>query len=302
MKLCVGATSRRMIEVAAEAKVHQIVASRRQVNSDGGYIGLTPKQLVEIVKSKSGGVTDVVRDHGGPMQGGFNDKDLGIAAFHDDIDAGFDGLHIDVCMLPRADQVRALQKLLGALVGKTNFYEIGEEHAEQDWNDHLYSAVAVLGLQYPPKYAVVSTGTYVWGDRQHGTPLTGDDLAITASFLRADGIRTKGHNQDGIGDRLTRYGGHLDAYNVAPEFGLLETQLILTCLDSVVALEALKYAYGKGHWQRWFHAGEGTWYDRAVCSLRYMQTDPTYGKIWDKLPSDKEDWIRERLRDAVIAG
>src|SRR5262245_14331805 len=105
--IAVGAVSQRVVMVAANLKVPQIVASRRQVNESGGYIGWTPEQLVVIVRELSGGVTDVIRDHGGPFQDGSDDDDWE-RAFDIDVAAGFDGLHIDVSKLPREEQVEEL--------------------------------------------------------------------------------------------------------------------------------------------------------------------------------------------------
>ena len=110
MKLAVGAVSRRVVEEAAKLQVHQIVASRAQVNETGGYTGMTSRELVEIVKQQGNGKTEVVRDHGGPLQSGFNDD--GIESLQDDVNAGFDGLHLDVCKLPRADQPKTLRALI----------------------------------------------------------------------------------------------------------------------------------------------------------------------------------------------
>jgi hypothetical protein len=298
MKLCVGAVSRRIVEEAAALGVHQIVASNAQVNVNGGYTGMTPKDLVDIVRAYDGN-TEVVRDHGGPQRGEVPTQTDAVAH---DVKAGFDGYHIDVCMMPRAEQVRTLLGQLAWLNDKQWSLEIGGEHDDQSWNDILYQ-VAIDNPTINVVYAVVSTGTHAWADKNYGTLRTIEDITQTVENLHAHGIRAKAHNFDHIPQRVERYGEILDAYNIAPEFGMVETRAILTALPYRQVHNLLVYAYETKLWSRWFKDNEGTWQERAECALRYAQTHAYVTHIYDAYIGDEEEnYIRSTIKHALQAG
>lgn len=300
MKLCVGATSRRVVEEAAKLRVHQIVASRSQVESSYGYSGFTPEWLVTIVKDLSDGETDVVRDHGGPLQGGKLDY---LDALHQDVDAGFDGLHLDVCKLPYEEQTDALKHLANEFVGSRVYLEVGGEHESNHWNHHLLTTVLDQGIV--PKYAVAGFGSHVWMDRQCGRPVTRSHLENITRVNSGFGVRTKIHNADWIGKRVWTYGETVDAYNLAPELGCLEVDLLLTVLNGNVTDDLLNHAYASGKWRRWFNEEreEGTWFDRAKCALRYLLNDQYVIELTEEfMPDDGERFIRERISEHISRG
>lgn len=302
MKLCVGATSRRVVEEAARLQVHQIVASRSQVEGDYGYSGFTPTSLVRTVRELSDGATEVVRDHGGPLQGGRLDA---LDSLHADVDAGFDGLHLDVCKLPQEEQVDALKHLLHELAGAPVYLEIGAEHVdveeEHDWNHHLLRTTLEQGVV--PRYTVASFGSYVWMDRQCGRSISPALLAAITETNASLGTLTKIHNADWIGKRVERYGETVDAYNIAPEMGCLEVDLLLTQLRPNAVEDLLVYAYNSNKWRRWFNPNEGAWFDRAKCALRYLLNDDYVHDITREFMSDDgEQFIREQLRAHILRG
>lgn len=298
MKLCVGATSRRVVEEAARVQVHQIVASRSQVEGDYGYSGFTPETLVDTVKKFSDGTTEVVRDHGGPDLGGRGDY---LESLHADVAAGFDGLHVDVCKLPYEEQANALKFTLNELAGAPVSIEIGGEHEANDWNFHLMEVA--IGEGITPSYVVAGFGSFVWMDRQCGRPVSTTHLEnITYVNLR-HGSKTKIHNADWVGKRLEHYGEFVDAYNIAPEMGCLEVDLLLSQLHHGAVDDLLQYAYDTNKWRRWFNPHEGTWFDRAKCALRYLLEDPYVSDISKEFMSDDgEEFIRKQLRAHILRG
>lgn len=308
MKLCVGATSRRVVEEAASLGVHQIVASNAQVNDRGGYTGLTPRELVDIVRELSGGRTAVVRDHGGPYQypAGYEDTDY-VRDLHGDIDAGFNGLHLDVCKMPRDEQTGYLKFMLTEFDGAGVTLEIGGEHETSEWNLELLTTALDVGVS--PDYVVLGFGSYVWADRQCGRPVSPEELRTFSdlvSKMTGGDTRTKIHNADWVGRRRERYADSVDAYNIAPELGCLEVDLILATMLPSVAATILENGYAAGTWRRWFYDDEGTWFDRAKCGVRYGMGRP--GPIM----SDIEEWlnhdevaakfVRDGIRNALEVG
>lgn len=296
MLLCVGAASRRVVEEAAKLKVHQVVASRRQVDVGGGYIGMDQEEFASVVKSLSHGATQVVRDHGGPLQGGTDDD--GTASFDADVVAGFDALHIDVSALPTEDQPLALVNLLKRYRTECDV-EIGGERDEQAWlNTLLLTACGVDGVR--PTYCVLDAGGHIWADRQRGALRPPDELRTAVNAIHMLEVKAKIHNADWAGNRHC-LGNVVDAYNVAPEFGQVEVDALLTVLPFEFADRLLEYAYSSMKWERWFTKDEGTWFDRAKCAVRYLLEDPRAQGL-AKLDEVQEIYVRGRIRDAIVRG
>jgi hypothetical protein len=292
VKLCVGAASKRIVEEAANLQVHQIVASRRQVDIGGGYIGWDQKELVDVVLQRSGGRTDVIRDHGGPLQGGKEDD--GIESFDADVAAGFDGLHLDVCYLPRSEQPITLINLINRYASRVQV-EIGGERDDQGWLTELVQAVMVTANAVPT-YAVIEVGGHAWADRQCGMLHAPEFVGITTSFLNHLGIMSKAHNMDWVGNK-SRYTTYLDAINIAPEFGCVEIDAILMTLTMHDAEELLEKGYASHAWERWFHDDEGTYLERAKCGIRYIIHD--LGLV---LNIHQEDFVRNAISESIMKG
>lgn len=296
MKLCVGAVTRRVIEVAAELHVPQIVASRRQVDIGGGYTGLDQEQLVHLVHDITGGITDVVRDHGGPYQNG-DPHDDWIRSFDADVAAGFNSLHIDVCKIAESDQSAALHDLLERYAPKTPC-EIG---GERDAQTHLESLLHVALKSTIPTFAVVDLGGHIWNDRQCGILSSTDYVArLTESYNRR-GVGTKAHNADWLGMRH-RYDDVLDAMNIAPEFAGVETDAWLQAMSMGDGHLLLEHAYTSRTWERWFAPGEGSPFDRARCAVRYVLEDKYSRNLMRPYVEDgvSETFVRGRIQDALI--
>lgn len=294
--MCVGAVSRRVIEEAAKLQVHQIIASRRQVDIGGGYTGIDQHELTYIVNDLSDGMTCVVRDHGGPLQGGKDDD--GTESFDADVTAGFHALHIDVCNVSRDNQVSVLTDLIKRYRDDA-YIQIGGERDEQAWLDTLFEAAI---KHVTPTYAVIDLGGHVHADAQYGQSFLTVDLVgdITYRYNKR-GVHTVAHNMDWMGHRR-QYDGSLDAINIAPEFGVVEVDAMLSIMDPENVHALLKYAYFTGKWRRWFSENEGSRFKRAKCAVRYlMHTDP-YVRDITKLSDHQEKFVRGMIRDAIICG
>jgi hypothetical protein len=295
MRLCVGAVSRRVVEEAARLQVAQIVASRRQVDVTRGYTGWSQRQLVELVHRLSRGETKVVRDHGGPNQGW--DADDGIQSLREDRDAGFHGLHLDVCKLPRSRQVETIQDLAREFGGKmTPWIEIGGEHERWEWNIELFKRYSDVRGTSSPMTIVLDTGTFAWADRQCGVVRTKGRRAIQnqRAWAHQHAVSTKAHNCDW----LHRTNLHLaDYYNLAPELAQVEITALLTVLTRTDAEMVLNAGYDSREWERWFKTGEGTHLERARCGLRYVVNKLSIG-----LAAKEEEFVREAIADAIKRG
>lgn len=297
MKLCVGAVSRRVVEVAAELNVPQIIASRRQVDIGRGYTGYDQEGLVKAVRARSS-TTKIVRDHGGPgMSGLAVDTDDDVESFEADIAAGFDILHVDVCKLPDMEQGTALAQRLDKLANRVDV-EVGGEHDSARHNMGLLRTAQMYTDRVVA--CVVDTGGHIGADTQRGFLRPVKDVGIISSAIRGKGVEAKAHNQDWFGARLA-YADVLDSYNIAPEFGQVEVEACLDMLEPKVAETLLVACYATNAWTRWFGALDGTWRQRATCALRYCMELPWAANLL-QFGYDRETYVREAIRDAILRG
>ena len=293
MRLCVGAASRRVVEEAANLRVAQVVASRRQAGETApGYTGYTSATLAETVRKLSGGATQAVRDHGGPYQNG-DPHDDWTAALDADAGAGLDVLHLDVSNLPRNEQHAELARLCKRYDGRAGI-EVGGERDSQDWlNTLLKSALEAC----QPDAAVAAFGGRIWADRQCGSLASASRAAEITAFYARSGVLAKAHNMDWAGGRQAYL---LDGlYNVAPELGNVEIDAWLRVLPHDHGAALLRRAYETGAWQRWFGPGQGTFFERSRAALRYHLESPWCAAVLDRYDDGP---VREAIRDAVTAG
>jgi len=299
MKMCVGAVSRLVVEEAAQLGM-TIVASRRQVDIGGGYIGLDQKGFTDLVHAWPNALA--VRDHGGPRQGGKSDD--GIESLDADVEAGFDRLHIDVCQV--GNDADTLHKLVRRYASNsTCLLEIGDEHATSpDVNHKLIDTALDAAGSETIAFGVITTGSFVWADSQIGVPVPLDELYASSTIYRGDGVKTKAHNMDWLGSRKRpEYQDCIDEYNLAPEIGAVEIDALLFALPGPTVSTILHYAYTSEAWTRWFDEHEGTWLQRAKCALRYLRNNDFVKQQIDGPYTEGVDlFVRKQVRDALIVG
>lgn len=298
--VAIGAVSRRVVEEAARLKVPQIVASRRQVDIDGGYTGMDQRELVRVVKKMSH-MTSVIRDHGGPNRGAMPDD--GIESLDADVAAGFHGLHLDVCDVEYSRQLETLRTLVARYADETMWLEVGGEHDTQDWNIRLLRAATNVTANIDT--VVLGAGTFVFNDRQVGMTDPGAlfDLVTAARAVLPD-VMTKLHNADWLGYAARRQiAEQVDFVNVAPEIAQVEVDALLLVLGRQDAHDLMRFAYDSGAWRRWFHDDQGTWFERARCAVRYVMTDDRWRLDGSApgLSTDDDAWVRRCIREHIIA-
>ena len=231
----------------------------------GGYVcGFDQKRFVETTNKIAkeigfDGLCYFCRDHGGPWQRDKerNDKlpteealQIGLESYFDDAEAGFDLLHIDPTKNPHCGAVVPLD-----LVLKHSIYlieKIEEERVKRGWKELAYEVgteetmgglidpgafesfikelkIALDKKGYPmPLFVVGQTGTLTRLTTNVGhydTPTAKKLSDITLKY----GTGLKEHNGDYLSNAILLehpvFG--LSAMNVAPEFGLVETEALL---------------------------------------------------------------------------
>ena len=246
------------------------IASRNQVDLKSlghGYLmgGMDQRAFVDLllaVAARSGytGPLYICRDHGGPWQRNAEldgkyplDRAMEIArqSFAADIEAGFNYLHIDPTKCPasvHAGRPGQLDGRTGGLLrgdadararGEID-YEVGTEDIQgglttpQTYDAFLRRLTAALAARRLPLPTCVvgQTGTLCKIDRNVGR----FDRRATAELVRlaaGHGVGFKEHNGDYLSAASCRIHPELGVtgMNVAPEFGLVETDALLHLAD-----------------------------------------------------------------------
>lgn len=266
-KLFVGPMSKTIVDACIEyANETQtplgLIPSRRQVDMFTGYVGWKTNTLSSYVRTRSSLVV-LQRDHGGPLQGDMEDdglKSLECDATH------FDLLHIDPFKKHKTLE-SAIAYTANVINNISQFspceYEIGTEEAifpmsvadakmffsqVKDKTSSNFNRV---------KYLVVQFGTKIIGT--HNTGQFDEERAkqMIALCKEFDKL-SKEHNGDYLsvaGVKARRKLG-LNALNIAPEMGGIETECVI---DEMAERQYLVDKFfdcciATNRWQKWFPA------------------------------------------------
>jgi D-tagatose-1,6-bisphosphate aldolase subunit GatZ/KbaZ len=305
----VGPLSRTIVDTTIECSIEQnvpiiFIASRNQIESDelgSGYVeGWDQHDLSHYVRkcvegSSSRHFCYIGRDHGGPWQ---RDSEYqaklswtdalnnALVSYRDDIDAGFDYLHIDTSRDPSfSDMVPmdlAAERVI-ELIQCTEEYrkQVGRGHIDYEisleetggvtpaadfayFTDQLLREIERRNLPRP-LFVVGNTGTLTKMDTNIGNV----DFPAVAE-LRAIAVRHqlifKEHNADYLDlPTLARHPKEgIGMINVAPEFGKLETEALLQLADkeeaslgsgdvdhSMLRATLLRFIRRSNKWKKW---------------------------------------------------
>ena len=260
-----------VIEFANEEKINLgFCVSRRQIDYDYGYVEDnyhkydTPR-FVEYVKSKTSRVI-IERDHAGLAQG----KKTGPSLYdmHSLLyDAAYvDIIHIDPWKKFTNNSELAVRETINNIVltyhkNPNILFEVGTEEAIYCYQtEFLLNFLGNLKYELGDiftnnvKYCVVQAGTKLEGTRNVGKFDLARFLNMQALVKSHFGLMSKEHN----GDYLTneeiklRFDNGLDAINIAPEFGVIETKVLLDHIKLDTDFKKIYDICLKGEkWKRW---------------------------------------------------
>ncbi|WDE09315.1 class II D-tagatose-bisphosphate aldolase, non-catalytic subunit [Thalassomonas viridans] len=239
-----------------------------------------------------------------------------------DIDAGFEVLHIDpsidIFAEPSTDEV--LERIFelyefcwsyACQQGRQISFEIGteEQSSNTDTLKELdYTIDKTLKFceknQLPkPKFVVAQTGTRVMEDMNVGVVsqsnlLLEDDNAHRQSInevihiCNKHGIMLKQHNTDYLDSQTLSQHPQLGlhAANVAPEFGVCETNALVKILEKygldTLRDDFLTLSHDSGKWQKWMlpHSQASDEKKAIICG-HYLFSNPQFIEIKEKASS-----------------
>jgi hypothetical protein len=239
-----------------------LIPSRRQVDYYGGYVNKWDTE--SFSKYFKNNKVLLCRDHGGPKQG--LDFDDGIESFVNDC-KNFNLIHVD----PFKDSMticEAAEKTIYYikfcyLKNPNIFYEVGTEEAifkyepnELNWFlDYLKNFLTEEEFAQI-KYAVVQSGTRLdLSTRTNTGNFNNGRLLKFIEVVKNFGLMSKEHNGDYLIDSFdveTRYASGLDAINIAPEFGQIESEFYLEQCRGTSLFDVLyEICYTSGKWKKW---------------------------------------------------
>jgi hypothetical protein len=239
-----------------------LIPSRRQVEWDGGYVNnWTTESFAQYAAW-----LPLQRDHGGPGQG-YKDDDGYQSLEHDC--KYFDLIHVDPWKKypSYSDGLKWTIDIINFCYQRNRhlWYEIATEEALRPFTAmELKQLIENLRQHLKPeifkqiKYAVVQSGTSLKENINTGA-YSEYKLTEMLKVLKPYGLLSKEHNGDYLGGPLVqaKMKAGLDAINIGPEFGLVETQTYLDAIkesstqpDFFLTL-FWQLCYDSKRWTRW---------------------------------------------------
>ena len=296
-----------------------LIPSRRQVEFNGGYVNnWTTKDFCEYVKSKSTKIL-LVRDHAGPSQG-YTDDD-GMESFIEDCKY-FDVIHVDVWKKHKEyrDGLIATVKFIlkGYSINPNLLFEVGTEEAirptnEVELNNLLEDLKDLLPLEIygQIRYAVIQSGTALKGNTNIGS-FSQDRLIEMVKVAKKHGMISKEHNGDYLTNELvkSKFNNGLDCINIAPEFGQIETKIILDIIKTDypdLLDEFYNICYDSKRWVKWVDSNfipEENKEEIINISGHYVFSEPKFIELKNKLgdgdlDSEVQQAIYNRINELI---
>lgn len=297
------------IQYAADHHVQlMFVASRNQVECPElgrGYVeGFTSQDFVDYVRQRSGSEIVICRDHSGPFmldtETGLKPEialDQCLTSIKHDIEAGFDLIHVDCSKYPE-DIYEATAHLVqesmdhACSVGRSIMFEVGTEENVGVGTDYakFTADLEMITEIVKPEFVVGQTGSLLKEAFQVGHldyESTEKLVAIAHSF----GIKFKEHNGDYLTSFDLQQRNHVgvDAINVGPEFGAIQTRTVIGLAQRFglyKELDAfLNRSLESGKWKKWVY-GQTSDILKSVIAGHYVFSSEEYNQLIEKLQSN----------------
>ena len=301
-KIYVGPMSKNIVDAIKEFSNETgnkigLIPSRRQVEYDGGYVNnWNTKDFSKYAKNLF-----LKRDHSGPSQG-YTDDDGYESLKHDC--KYLNMIHIDPWKkYPTYEDGLKMIEFCYNLNPNIEF-EVGTEEAIRRFNpkelDMLLNDLHVRleeNTFNQIKYLVVQSGTSLKGTLNTGE-YNKDRLLAMIKIAKSWELLSKEHNGDYIPVDLIKEKMNLglDAINIAPEFGLIET---LSYIHGGIDIDKFwKICYDSKRWEKWVDKNFNPYTQKLdlikICG-HYVLSYPDFLKIKPRIDSQIKANIKEKL-------
>ena len=304
-RINIGPMSKEIVDIVVEYGNIGLIPSRRQVEYDGGYVnGWTTDIFSKYIRSKSND-TIITRDHGGPSQGKIYDS--GFDSFYFDIKSGFNILHIDPWKECKSisDAAKRTSELIlfCCSLDKDVKFEVGTEesifpYSEMELDSFLGILQNLLKDDFNRiKIAVIQSGVKISGDRNIGK-FDNERLKRMVKITKKWNLLSKEHNSDylSVDDIETRIQSGLDCFNFAPEFGVLQTKLLLKS-GKINLSDAYDTCFREGKYKKWIPEEDLNPSKETIVNLsgHYCFTKSPFKNCLEEIKDELSDTIHHRL-------
>ena len=278
-----------------------LIPSRRQVEYDGGYVNnWTTKDF-----SAYANYLPLKRDHAGPSQG-YTDDD-GFRSLKDDCKY-FNLIHIDPWKkYPKYEEgLQWTVKMIDFChdINPKVEFEVGTEEAIRRFEpEELSKLINDLKDKLSQqafsriKYLVIQSGTSLKGNLNTGC-YDKNRLLKMINVARDYNLLSKEHNGDYMPVDLINEKMELglDSINIAPEFGLVETQCYI---DNGIDLEKFwKICYNSKRWEKWVDSSFDP-FDNKTDLIKICGHYVLSSKDFIEIRPDIDNIIKDKIKDKL---
>lgn len=290
------------------------IPSRRQVEFNGGYVNhWDTKNFAEYVRERTDLIT-IQRDHSGPGQG--YSEDNGYESLAKD-SKYFDLIHIDPWK-KYSEYTEGLKWTVDMIkycnnINPNLLYEVGTEQSIRKFESEELNRF-IFDLKYELqsdklfnkiKYVVIQSGTSLLGNKQTGA-YDKNRLISMIEVAKHHGLLSKEHNGDYIPISIIKekFKLGLDSINIAPEFGLIETQTYLDEIKDDKLFDIFwSICYESKKWEKWVDANFNPFVEKEklikICG-HYILSDINFlNKIKIHFPNIDEI-IKQNITNKLI--
>lgn len=265
IKFYIGPVSKNVIDTIVDFSIKEnynlgIVASRRQIDWDGGYVNnWNTKSFIDYLSDKRKNLI-IERDHSGANQGKYIDNGT-TSLFVDG--PKFDIIHLDPWIKYNNDFNGGLEEIVNNINSITTLnqnclFEVGTEESilyfDENMLDNMLSYLKNnLGEKFKKiVYCVIQSGTALKGTKNIGK-FDKNRLIKMIDICNKYNILSKEHNGDYLNSEeiKERFKLGLSAINIAPEFGVYETEIILENITDEQKDTFFKICHESNKWCKW---------------------------------------------------
>lgn len=264
IKIFIGPVSKNIVDSVIKYcndtnNVVGLIPSRRQIDYKNGYVGWDTKEFVKYIREKTKNVL-IERDHSGIGQGSMFDS--GSMSQHIDATNDFDIIHIDPWKMYNkyddglSDTIECIKYIHS--INPNCLYEVGTEEAIKNFSvdefeTFLTDLKSELGeLFYKIRYAVIQSGTRLIETKNIGE-FDIERLKGMINVCNKFGLLSKEHNGDylQLNQIKSKFDSGLSAINIAPEFGVFETDILLDNMNEKQKEIFYDLCHKSGKWENW---------------------------------------------------
>lgn len=309
-KLGVGPMSKNIVDACiefADAKnvSLMLIPSRRQIEHSGGYSNnWTTADFATYIKIRSDKIL-IMRDHAGPKQG--VKPDSGFQSLQWDCKF-FNFIHIDPWKAAADFEsgCEMTRKLIDYChnLSPAICYEIGTEEAIFPYDEKqlryfinfLRGTLSALAFSRI-KFAVIQSGTALKGNENTGK-FDESRLSSMVKICQEHGLLAKEHNGDYLSSELIqrKFKAGLNAINIAPEFGQIETRTYMAEMGQNMLDIFYKTCYDSGQWVKWVDSSKipSRTEIMNVCG-HYVISNPNFIALKSRMRPDIDEIIKENI-------